>query len=327
MRTLLAALALVVSFPSATMRLALADILSGKVLIERRTHVAICTLPDSSVLFFGGHNTKGTKRDFLRLQNGILYNDTMKYPGTSALEVLLFVRGNTLYAGGGNDSGALYTTTGFWKRNLAGNEWQRLRDLPFLYQGHHHLSAGKELLLVVDKVDSWDRHSVNTQQVLLRYRPDADAWDSLSRCPVDTRYISPVYFESDTAIYVLLRSRGGGADTSDKRFFSISKADYTWKELARFPVEGHILAAGYYENGFGYICGGGLWGASEDAVFRYDVAQNKWSFDRMGPSMSWFYTWKQSGNWYAGFGCIDGILWDKSRIFKLTGENASLPTK
>jgi hypothetical protein len=328
MRAFLATLALVVSFPSATLRLALADILSGKVMLDRRTWVSIATLPDSSMLFFGGGNSEVPFRNFLRLQDGILRTDTMKYPGAGFLNNLLFVRGNYLYAGGGRDSSiAKYSFTDFWRRDLRTNKWEKLRDLPFIYQLYPHPSVGKETLFLVDEVTSWDKHSIYTQQVLMRYRADADAWDSLSQCPKDTRYDCPVYFESDTCIYVLLQSRRGTKTPENRSFYSVSKKDYSWKELAPFPIEGHELSTGYYEKGMGYVCGGGIWGASEDAIFRYDVAQNKWSFDRMGPSMGWFYTWKQGGDWYAGFGCVDGLPITKSRIFKLTGKNASPPTK
>ncbi len=327
MRAFFSVLALVVSFPSTTLRLALQDILSGKALLDRRTYVSVCTLPDSSVLFFGGHTSRQKKTDFLRLQNGILAADTMRYPGSSYLAVLLFAQGNYLYAGGGNDSGAHYTTPDFWRRNLATGEWQRLRDLPFIYQGYTFLASGRETLLLVDKVNSWDEHGVHTQQTLLRYRPEADVWDSLSVCPKDTRYDSPVYFENDTAIYVLLLSRSGTKEVEGRRFFAVSKKDYSWKERAPFPVEGHGLATGYYEKGYGYVCGGGLWGASEDAVYRYDVAADKWAFNRMGPSMGLFYTWKQGGDWYAGFGCVDKLPLTKTTIYKLTGENASPATR
>ena len=329
MGSFLAFLAFVVSFPVATLRIALQDLLSGKTAVDTRLGVAYCTLPDSSMLFFGGAPPYSPRfTNFLRLQNGVLYPDTMRYPGTASISNLLFVRGPYLYCGGGYDSSASqYTFTDFWRRNLHTQEWEQLRDLPFLYRSYQYISAGKELLVLADKVVSWDRHTVYTRQTLLRYRPEADAWDSLSACPVDTRYEIPVVFESDTTLYVLLLSGGANADKGDKRFFGVSKKDYQWTEKASFPVDGHILAAGYYEKGIGYVASGSMVRPTHDAVYRYDPVSNKWSFDHMGPSMANFVTWKGAGGWYAGFGGTDAQPLKKSTIFKLTGEGTSPPTK
>lgn len=294
---------------------------------------------DSVVYSFGGYipidslgfwTTRGMLNQEMNvISDGKLIRDSIQYPGRGFYYNVFFHSGQSLYIGGGRDSGAArYAESDFWRYDLKSRSWSRLQDIPFYYARPLFIvpnDSGALILAATLKGEDF-RESA---PALLQYNSKNDTWTVKSRIlkATDLTVVPPegyIYGHADLAtfriendLYVLLIGARGFGVYSPVSFFKLGMNDGIWTPLPPFPGSTRDFCFAFSDGMYGFVGGGMSYlGTNSRVAYRYDPRREEWTrIEDLPIGLRRSVGWNFKGENFLGFGLADET--DRILIYKL----------